>query len=228
MKQETQLITPIRICKICFKEIKDGSFHDLLNNSAICYKCLNDLNPQFIEFEIDDIKAMAIYEYADVIKEKIFQFKGCGDYELKNVFIGPFVNELRYMYRDYEIVMAPSFKTEDKGNHVKDIFECLKLPMHDIFYKTKKHKQSDQNYFGRLKVGEFIKIKDEIKTLEGKKILMVDDICTTGSTLKACINLLKNLNPVKIKVLVVAKRIFTEKEIELLNSKYSDNKIKIL
>lgn len=59
-------------------------------------------------------------------------------------------------------------------------------------------------------------ILKEIEVIKNKKILICDDICTTGSTLKAIIELVKKGNPKDIKILVVAKRDFSKKELEQL------------
>ncbi len=42
------------------------------------------------------------------------------------------------------------------------------------------------------------------ESLEGKKVLLVDDILTTGATLTTCVELLNNLNPKKIDIAVIA------------------------
>lgn len=44
-----------------------------------------------------------------------------------------------------------------------------------------------------------------INQLKNKKILLVDDIYTTGSTLRECSKILKKSNPKKIGVLTIAK-----------------------
>ena len=43
------------------------------------------------------------------------------------------------------------------------------------------------------------------KTLENKKILLIDDIYTTGSTVNECSKILKQANPKKIGILTIAK-----------------------
>ena len=226
MKPAKQLSTPTKVCKICFKEIKNGAYHDFLNNGIICYNCLNQLSPKFIEFKIDDTECLAIYEYADFVKEKIYQYKGCGDFELANVFIAPFLLELKALYHDFEIVLVPSHKEE---NHVYYMFSCLGLKMHDIFYKSEKHKQSDQKYKDRKEVYKYIHLKNEENIdFNGKKLLLVDDVCTTGSTLRSCIKMLKKLEPAKIQVLVIAKRVFSENEVEELKKHEGISHVEII
>ena len=48
--------------------------------------------------------------------------------------------------------------------------------------------------------------KEIIKNLKNKKIILLDDIYTTGSTVKACVKELKKGKPQTIDVLVIAKR----------------------
>ena len=78
------------------------------------------------------------------------------------------------------------------------------MPMLKLIEKTERVKQSDRNSKERSNIGEFLRILEHTD-LKGKKILLVDDIFTTGSTIKACLKLLKTLNPKKIKVLVLCK-----------------------
>lgn len=157
---------------------------------------------------------MAIYEYEGKVKENIFIFKGCGDYELKETFLSDFSIDLRVMFKDFIMLPAPSSKESNlkRGfNHVKEIFSVLKLPMVEVFRKNSNHKQSNLNYLERQNVGKVLSIYDGEK-IKNKKVLIVDDICTTGATLKALINLVKPYNPKQIKVLVIAKRDMSKEE----------------
>jgi len=214
---------PIRICKICFNEISFNSCHNFLNQDLmVCSSCLKKLNQQFKIFKFYDYDALAIYNYDGLIKEKIFEFKGCGDYELNNIFIAPFKNELRILYKNYVIVPAPSFKdnNEKRGyNHVIEMFSFLKLEIVDCLIKTKDVYQHLSNFKEREKVKNIIELQTNYN-FENKKILLVDDILTTGSTLKACIDLLIKKRPKNIKILVVAKRNFTKEEREKINKNY--------
>lgn len=208
-------------CKICFKEIKCDAFHQIFSNQTICSNCIKNLKPEFIEFKIKNCKAIAIYRYDDLIKGMIFQYKGCHDYELKSVFLNYVKNFLKIMYFSYIIVPMPSYFKDDEirgYNHVEEIFKELNLKMEKVLVKNKKHKQSDLNYTERHKVKEVLEAKNAEK-IRNKKILLVDDICTTGSSLRAAIDILKEYNPKTIEVLVIAKREFSEEERAKLSEK---------
>lgn len=202
-------------CKICFKDINIESLHTFLFPSQlICKSCIKQMNPIFKEFKILNVKGLSIYRYNETLKKLIFLYKGNKDYELKDVFLFNYINILKLRYKNYQIVYVPSSKekTIEKGfDHVKEIFKKLNLEEGVKIFKTRNEKQSDKTYKERLKVKDLFKI-EEYKNIEGKKILIVDDICTTGSTLKAMINLLLPLKPKLIEILVIAKRDFSKEE----------------
>ena len=173
----------------------------------ICSACQKEMEPKFIRFKVDEYKATSIYDYNPFIKKLIYQYKGCYDYELNKVFIEAFAREIKLRYFGYTLIPIPSFKKEDEErgfNHVIEIFKNVRLPMLEIIEKTEKHKQATSTVNSRHKVYKVLALNSEID-LSKKRILMVDDIYTTGSTMKSAINLVEKLNPKRIEVLVIAK-----------------------
>ena len=197
-----------KFCKICFKRISDNSLYNLIKKENIlCEECFSKLNAKFIPFKIGNVKGLSIYEYTDFIKELIYKFKGCYDYELKDVFLYRYLNFLRLKYYKFNIVYIPSYYIDDERrgfNHVRAIFETLKLKELPILRKNTAHKQSDHSAIGRRQIKDVISI-DKTVHLKDKKILLVDDIMTTGSTLLTSIELLKSKGAKNIEILVIAK-----------------------
>ena len=197
-----------RVCKLCFKEIKDNSINLILGkNYSLCADCYKKLEPKFISFKTNGVKCLAFYEYNEDLKGLIYQFKGCFDYELKDIFLDRFKTVLKLYFYDYLAVPVPSYKDDDlvrQFNHVEEAFKGLGIPLLKIIEKTERVKQSDRHKNERSDIGSYLRINTN-NSLAGKKILLVDDIYTTGSTIKACICLLKTLQPKKIKVLVLCK-----------------------
>lgn len=199
---------PTKACKICFKNLKIDDFCRLFDSRiCICANCQQLLEPKFIRFKADHYKALAIYEYNDFIKNQIYLYKGCYDYELRTIFLNLFFKEIGTIYKGYKMVPIPSYEEDDEirgFNHVVEAFECLGLKMYKILEKTAHHKQATKGAKDRKGILKYLAIKEQID-LSKDKILLVDDIYTTGSTTKTAIRLIEKLNPKEIKVLVLAK-----------------------
>ena len=202
-------------CKICFNEINDFSLYSLVNkNNLLCESCFHKFQAKFINFNINNVHGLAIYEYDQTIKELIYKFKGCYDYELKDVFLSRYLPYLRLKYKGYLIVPMPSYYIDDEKrgyNHVIEIYKSLNLEICPLIYKAKKHKQSDHSSKGRMDISNVLKLKENV-SMKGKKLLLVDDIFTTGSTLFTAIEIIKKLNPKKMEILVVAKTKYKTKK----------------
>lgn len=104
----------------------------------------------------------------------------------------------------------PSFYLDDERrgfNHVFEIFKYLKLPMIKILEKTDAFKQANHSSKDRTNIHKYLKLING-DNLFGKKVLIVDDVYTTGSTMKAAIKLVESLHPKDIKILVLSKTLF--------------------
>ena len=209
-KQSEQSSQKTRICKVCFKNIEnEPTFHNLLSkNISICHDCLLELAPAFNEFKFEGIKCLNIFFYNQKVQEILYQFKGCKDYELRTVFLEYYAHYLNIKFNGYIMVPAPSFEEadEERGfNHVEEMFSVLNLKMEKCIHKTKKVKQADLTSEERKNIKDVLVIDDI--DFSNKKVLIVDDVFTTGSTVKTMINLVSQKYPKKIKVLLMSKTI---------------------
>jgi ComF family protein len=199
----------LRICKVCFKEFNYSGVQLFNNKICICFNCFNELLPVFLKFELDGVKCLNLYDYNDGMKTLIYNFKGCYDYELKDVFLSRFLLEIKLRYIGYVLVPLPSTKKDDEErgfNHVVEMFSILGLPIISCIFKKVDYKQSDLNKEQRKEVYKKLDITCG-ERLRDKKVLIVDDIMTTGSSLKATIKLIKPYKPKKLKVLVLSRKV---------------------
>lgn len=164
---------------------------------------------------VDGVKALALYEYSDAFRSALYQLKGCGDIELAKSFLSYCLPSLKLYFRGYSVVPAPSSKSHDERrgfNQVVEIAKPLGLPIINALAKDEVEKQSNLSSELRRQVGEHIRLRDGV-SVRGRKVLLIDDVYTTGSTVKACIRLLQGAKPKSLRVLVVAKTPFKTREI---------------
>lgn len=176
-------------------------------NSCLCSSCLKLFQPSFKKNKIDGITCLSLFNYDEQIKKLLYITKGCGDIEMAEVFLNPYYSFLKYSYFNYIMVPAPSNKKDDENrgfNHVEEIFKCLGLKMSKCIYKKVDFKQADLGIKDRQQAYKKIGYKQDID-LKGKNVLIVDDVITSGSTIKAMIKLIKQQHPKKIEVLVIAR-----------------------
>ena len=174
---------------------------------CICSRCQAELEPVFISFKVNGYKALSVYEYTPYIKNLIYLYKGCFDYEMKEVFLNLFYREIKARFSNYKIIPIPSYHEDDNKrgfNHVVEAYKILGLDCLNIIEKTAHHKQAEKSANKRKMISKYLALTSR-PNLEKTKVLIVDDIYTTGATMKAAINLVESLNPKEIRVLVLAK-----------------------
>ena len=197
-----------KYCKICFKRMEIYDMCRLFDaDVCVCQQCQDELNPKFKSFRVDGYKALAIYEYTPFIKKLIYQYKGCFDYELNETFLNLYIKEIKLRFHGYKIIPIPSYIEDDKKrgfNHVVEAFKKLDLEVLPIITKTAHQKQADKSAKKRKEINKYLAFNEKID-LKNTKVLLVDDIYTTGNTMKAVINMVEKLNPKEIRVLVLAK-----------------------
>lgn len=203
------------VCGICGK----------LNKNSLCSKCKKMLDKQekfTIETYNDNYKIyfdehIYFFKYEGIIRKNIlnykfndkpYLYKSFANYLIKNknlfeiikkydTIIPVPISKLRYKKRGYNQSYLIA-KELSKKFEIEICNNCL--------YKTKNIiEQSKLNKEQRSKnIINAYKIKNKEK-LENKKILIFDDIFTTGSTVNECSKIIRQANPKKIGILTLAK-----------------------
>ena len=160
-----------------------------------------------------------LFEYKDIARKKILDYKFNDQSYLAKMFSNIILKNEKIckLLKSYDIIIpVPMYikKKRCRGYNqteliVNDIAKNLEIESNnDILLKVRENKmQSSLDYLSRK---ENVKNVYEINFIEkikinDRKILLFDDIYTTGFTIKECIRELEKLNPKKIDVLVLAK-----------------------
>ena len=148
---------------------------------------------------------MSLAKYEPPLSKLLIQYKENRDVELSSVFLSYYTGYLNFKYSGFTIVLAPSSLSKIKKrefNHLELIFKNMNLPILNILTKKEGKEQKKNSAMERGLVYKLIDIQNGCQ-ITGKKILLVDDVITTGNTLKACLNLLKKYNPKRIEILTI-------------------------
>lgn len=196
-------------CLICNEPLlKKISFPNIINHIPLCQNCIQQFCIINKTISFHHYPLTILYEYDDFFRTILFQYKGLYDYALKDVFLILFIEELRKKYRDYIIVCAPSFIEDNVSRGFAPMEEIAKTLHKDVFnglYKKEKYKQSNLSYEERKKVKDKIGIIHGEK-LKGKKVLIIDDVFTSGSTLLACMELVLSFEVESLEFLVLSAK----------------------
>lgn len=210
-----ELQTPTKTCKMCFKDIRSCSIASFIHeDNFLCPTCISKFNLHLQKFKVSNVVGLSLFNYDEVIRKSLYQLKGCGDIEMAPVFLYRYSLELKAKFRDYYIIPMPSWKDDDLNrgfNHVIEIFRCLHLPILPILFKKENIKQALQKKWQRTEMIDNIGIISP-SIIKNKKVLLVDDVMTTGSTLLGAIREVNKCNPKDIKILILAKNSIEERK----------------
>lgn len=221
------------LINLLFPELCVGCKNVLVTNETfLCVKCLHSVpctNLHKIEgamikdlfygaVYLDQATALFYFHKDGVVQKLIHQLKYKGQEEISN-YLGDWLGEDLMnckSYREIDVVIPVPLhikKLKSRGyNQVEGFGKAIAnklnaIFMDDVLVRDKNtHTQTKKTRWKRWKNVDtiFMLNKTNIDSLEGKHILLVDDIITTGSTIKACASELLKISGIKLSVAVMA------------------------
>ena len=202
-------------CLICGK----------LNSNTICNKCENKINQELKYTYLKKIRneyyfenQIYLFEYKDYIRRLIIDYKFKDKSYLYKLFSEIIIKNEKIcsIFKSYDIIIPVPIhykRKKERGYNQSDLIardiankiKNIKLENKVVIKKINNKKQSDLTKIERINnvknVYEIIN-KERIKN---KKIILIDDIYTTGNTVNEVSKLLKKNGAKKILVLTIAR-----------------------
>lgn len=195
-------------CKICFKDITSPSLTSLnKENINICNDCFKKMEYSLKEEIYYEHKLIYLNNYTPFFSSLLIQYKETLDIELAPIFLERYSMLFHLLFFTYKLVLIPSSQSniDRRGfNHLEEMTKCLNLEYLNVLYKEEGSPQKHLGHKQRLKSKSLFHIKQGNK-ITNKKILLFDDVLTTGTSLKACLDLIEKYKPKKVVILILSK-----------------------
>jgi competence protein ComFC len=172
------------ICRICGRSF--SLFPEQYRQGDCCYDC--------IRWEDDEEWAgvlqqnRSLYVYNDFLKEVIAKIKYRGDTELINAFKPVMRSKVKGISRDTILIPIPLSieRHYERGFNQADIIATgFNRDVHNLLKRnTHEEKQSKKNRHERMKKKDNPFIVIDKEQIKGHAVLLIDDVYTTGNTLR--------------------------------------------
>lgn len=208
---------PQYLCQDCEKQLAPIQ-------APICQKCsrpLEKLSKEYIVGELcldchrweDDPewkglleKNISLYEYNDFLKEFLARFKFRGDYVLAKAFSQKMKSLLESILFDAIIpIPLSNERLYERGfNQAVALSQEANFETSNILTRTHSEKQSKKSRHERIHIQQVFHLKETV-SINGKNLILLDDIYTTGSTLRHAAKLLKTAGASKVTAITIAR-----------------------
>lgn len=188
----------------------------------ICSRPLDKLDPQFrIGHHCLDCtnwekssrwknvleKNYSLYEYNDFMTEVIARFKYRGDYAIAKVFSASISEQIQKI--EYDLLVPIPLSEErlyERGfNQAESLIIEAGFAPTNLLTRVHTEKQSKKTRNERIHLPQVFQIAQTSQPIRQKRILLIDDVYTTGSTLRHAAERLKQAGAKSIKSLTLAR-----------------------
>ena len=196
-----------------------------IDKNSLCKKCEIELKKQAV-FGIDNYREdcqklfdehLYIFTYSGVIRDIMLNYKFNDDSYLYKTFTNFLLKNKNFVenINSYDIIVPVPLSKKRKMERgynqslliAKEISKSTKIKINNDCLKKVKNivAQSTLNKEDRQKNIEGAFILKNNKNIQNKKVLIIDDIFTTGSTVNECSKIIKQAGATNIGILTIAK-----------------------
>lgn len=194
------------VCKVCFHDVRPKHLLEFLNPLVpLCYSCFSSFKQSLRRISFEGKPLYYLSPYVPPLSTLLIQYKQVLDVELAPVFLSYYAPLLRLLFSGYFLVPVPSSPSHVKKrgfDHLSLIFQSLRLPELDILQKGEGEEQKHRTAEERKKAASLFSITNG-EVVRNKKILLCDDVLTSGTSLKTCLGLIEKYRPKKVVLFVL-------------------------
>ena len=181
----------------------------------VCSKCDHQLEWHHQLGKWEGASIESFLDYGPSFKSRLHQYKAWGDIELGKTFLHQHYDYLKFKYRGYTFLPAPSHQDHihQRGfYHLDEMLLPIGLnPLH-VFYKNQSYRQAEQDFRGRQGIHDVI--ERHLHLSIPRKVVLFDDVMTTGETMRRMMNLIPMNEKIEIKIIVLARKIDTNSRLQ--------------
>lgn len=176
----------------------------------LCDDCLSQIKMKLIFRNVFSTRVFFLSEYDGIYKTWLMNYKEYGDIELAPCFLSLFRPILRCVFPNSIYVPLPSSieRIKKRGfSHLDEILSSSHLPYLNPFISYDIEEQKNNKGTRRIKKKKIV-LTEEAISLKNKKIVLFDDVMTSGSTYQQCLDLIKEVEPKKISGLILMDNLY--------------------
>ena len=192
------------LCCGCNERVKRNDAAFIYKNSCICHNCFSEFEPFSETALFESIKSVdfvaPVFNYSGKYREIFLKFKFYSDFSAGHLLgqaIKASFNQ-RENFKDCDLIVPVPIsrkRMRERGYNQSDILadylsDVLGIPVCKALVR-KRHSLPQSKKYG---VGRIANVKgafESVESLFGKRIILFDDVYTTGSTMNECAKKLK-------------------------------------
>jgi competence protein ComFC len=189
-------------CRVCSRPFQ--FLEERFRHGDMCHDCKRWEEDKDWKGYLDS--NYSIYLYNDFFKEVMATFKYRGDYVLAKIFTQKIKDLLRKIQPDLLVPIPLSQeRLYERGfNQAEALLIESGLAPTMPLNRVHSEKQSKKSRSERIHIPQVFQVDHQIE-IKGKSILIIDDIYTTGSTLRHAAKLLKESGAERVQSLTLAR-----------------------
>ncbi|MCG7334354.1 ComF family protein [Sporosarcina sp. ACRSM] len=196
-------------CLLCQQPIAStATWKGLLGlekEKEICQHCSKNFQRADIKDKDDVLDSItSLYAYNEAMQDYLHQFKFLQDVALATIFADELRGHLTGNATIVPIPMHPEKKRERTFAHIDELLTAARIPFIHLLEKTDTGSMGEKTKQQRLAMKPLFTIKPGTNIRPGT-YLLVDDIYTTGTTLRHAATALKQAGAIRVEAVTLIR-----------------------